>query len=90
MDAESAVETPRLQTRHYVSSFDNHAMYPGDLLLDDRISQVTQRELAARGHKTQQRSKWSSGAAPTMIRVQLNNVMEAGADPYGYRNSQAW
>jgi len=90
MDAESAVETPRLQTRHYVSSFDNHAMYPGDLLLDDRISPVTVRELAARGHKTQQRSKWSSGAAPVMIRVQLNNVLEAGADPFGYRNSQAW
>ncbi|MCC7235476.1 MAG: gamma-glutamyltransferase [Bryobacterales bacterium] len=90
MDAQSAVEASRLQTRHYVSSFDNHAMYPGDLLLDDRISPVIARELAARGHKVQLRSKWSSGAAPTMIRLQLNNVMEAGADPFGYRNSQAW
>ncbi|MBN8730542.1 MAG: gamma-glutamyltransferase family protein [Acidobacteria bacterium] len=90
MDAQSATESPRLQTRHYVSSFDNHAMYPGDLLLDDRISPVTARELAGRGHKTQQRSKWSSGAAPVLIRVQLNNVIEAGADPFGYRNSQAW
>ncbi len=90
MDAESAVEAPRLQTRHYVSSFDNHAMYPGDLLLDDRLPASIVRELAGRGHKVQLRSKWSSGAAPTLIRLQLNNVMEAGADPFGYRNSQAW
>jgi gamma-glutamyltranspeptidase/glutathione hydrolase len=90
MDAESAVEAPRFQTRHLVSSFDNHAMNPGDLLLDERISPVTVRDLAARGHKTQIRTRWSSGAAPTMIRVLTNGVLEAGADPFGYRNSQAW
>jgi len=90
MDAESAVEAPRFQTRHLVSSFDNHAMNPGDLMVDERISPVTVRDLASRGHKTQIRTRWSSGAAPTMIRVLTNGVIEAGADPFGYRNSQAW
>ena len=37
MNAEQAIEAPRFQTRHLVSSFDNHAMNPGDLLLDERI-----------------------------------------------------
>ena len=37
MNAQAAVEAPRMQTRHLVSSFDNHAMSPGDLLLDERI-----------------------------------------------------
>src|SRR5262249_41332915 len=38
MNAQEAVEAPRFQTRHLVSSFDNHAMNPGDLLLDERIA----------------------------------------------------
>ncbi len=37
MNSEQAIEAPRFQTRHLVSSFDNHAMNPGDLLLDERI-----------------------------------------------------
>ena len=36
MNAESAIEAPRFQTRHLVSSFDNHAWNRGDLLLDER------------------------------------------------------
>ena len=31
MNAEGAVEAPRFQTEHLVSSFDNHAMSPGTL-----------------------------------------------------------
>ena len=37
-NAQAAVEAPRFQTRHLVSSFDNHAWNRGDLLLDERIS----------------------------------------------------
>ena len=35
MNAEFAVEAGRFQTEHLVSSFDNHAMSPGTLLLDE-------------------------------------------------------
>src|SRR5438552_2630562 len=90
MNAQAAVETPRFQTRHLVSSFDNHAMNPGDLLLDERISPSVALELAERKHKIGSRSRWSSGAAPVMIRVTPDGVIEAGADPYGYRTAQAW
>ena len=38
MNAEQAVEAPRFQTEHLVSSFDNHAMSPGSLLLDERTA----------------------------------------------------
>jgi gamma-glutamyltranspeptidase/glutathione hydrolase len=89
-DAQRAVEAPRIQTRHLVSSFDNHAMNPGDLLLDERISPATVAELQARGHKTQTRSRWASGSAPTMIRFTPDRVIEAAADPYGYRSAGAW
>lgn len=90
MNAETAVEAPRFQTRHLVSSFDNHAMSPGDLLLDDRIPDDVLQAMAKKGHKVEQRNKWNSGAAPVIIRVLENGVMEAGADPFGYRYAFAW
>ena len=90
MNAEIALEAPRFQTRHLVSSFDNHAMNRGDLLLDDRIPAATYAELTARGHRTELRTRWASGAAPVMIRILSNGVLEAGADPYGYRETSAW
>ena len=90
MNAQAAVEAPRFQTRHLVSSFDNHAMNPGDLLLDERISPQVGIELAERRHKIGIRSKWASGAAPVIVRLTPDGVIEAGADPYGYRSAQAW
>ena len=90
MNAQAAVEAPRLQTRHLVSSFDNHAWVRGDLLLDERIPQNIMQDLAARGHRVGIRSRWASGAAPVMIRVLPDGVIEAGADPYGYRVAHAY
>jgi gamma-glutamyltranspeptidase/glutathione hydrolase len=90
MNAEAAVEAPRLQTRHLVSSFDNHAWVRGDLLLDERISQSVDQDLAARGHRVGIRSRWASGAAPVMVHVLPDGVIEAGADPYGYRVAHAY
>ena len=90
MNAENAIEAPRFQTRHLVSSFDNHAMNRGDLLLDERIPEEVVKQLAARGHKTGTRTRYSSGAAPVMIRATPNGILEAGADPFGYRSARAW
>ncbi len=89
-NAQDAVEAPRFQTRHLVSSFDNHAWNLGDLLLDERIPPQVFQELMARGHKVQSRSRWASGAAPVMVRIMPDGVIEAGADPYGYRVAHAY
>jgi gamma-glutamyltranspeptidase/glutathione hydrolase len=89
MNAEQAIESPRFQTRHLVSSFDNHAMSPGDLLLDERTAPAVMEELARRGHKIETRSRWNSGAAPVLIKVTPAGVFEAGADPWGYRSMRA-
>lgn len=90
MNAQNAVEAPRFQTRHLVSSFDNHAMSPGDLLLDERIAMGVREAMAAKGHRVETRPRFASGAAPVMIRVTEFGVIEAGADPYGYRSARAW
>ncbi len=90
MNAEAALEAPRFQTRHLVSSFDNHAMNPGDLLLDERTPPQVMGQLGERKHQLGTRSRWSSGAAPVMVRITPGGVIEAGADPYGYRSARAW
>ncbi|BDC51857.1 gamma-glutamyltranspeptidase [Bryobacterales bacterium F-183] len=90
MNAENAVEAPRLQTRHLVSSFDNHAWNIGDLLLDERFPQEVMNAMLKRGHKAEYRSRWDSGTAPVMVRFIPGGALEAGADPYGYRVAHAW
>ena len=90
MGTEHAIEAPRFQTRHLVSSFDNHAMSPGDLLLDERIPPEAGLALGERKHHIGTRSRWASGAAPVLIRVTPGGVIEAAADPYGYRVARAW
>jgi gamma-glutamyltranspeptidase / glutathione hydrolase len=90
MNAQTAVEAARFQTRHLVSSFDNHAMHPGDLLLDERIPAEVLAELKRRQHRVETRSRYSSGAAPVLVRLLPGGVIEAGADPYGWRVSKAW
>ena len=90
MNAEQAVEAPRFQTEHLVASFDNHAMSPGSLLLDERTNAAVVAELQRRRHLVEMRTRFASGAAPVMIRLYPNGMIEAGADPFFFRSSQAW
>jgi gamma-glutamyltranspeptidase/glutathione hydrolase len=90
LNAQNAVEAPRFQTRHLISSFDNHAWNRGDLLLDERIPPVTFADLTERGHHTSSRSRYANGAAPVMIKVLPSGVIEAGADPFYNRSAHAW
>ena len=90
MNAENAIEAPRFQTRHLVSSFDNHAMSPGDLLLDERTAPSAVAELMHRNHHVEMRSRYASGAAPALIRLNPDGMIEAGSDPFYYRAARAW
>jgi gamma-glutamyltranspeptidase/glutathione hydrolase len=90
MNAQQAAEAPRFQTRHLVSSFDNHAMNPGELFVDERVAADTYLALQRKGHVVARRSRWSSGSHPVLIRILPNGVLETGVDPYGYRIAQAW
>jgi len=90
MNSQNAVEAPRFQTRHLISSFDNHAWNRGDLILDERIPAAVVEELAQRGHHTSTASRWNNGAAPVAVRMLPTGVIEAGADPYYNRSARAW
>jgi gamma-glutamyltranspeptidase / glutathione hydrolase len=90
MNAQNAIEAPRFQTRHLVSSFDNHAWNIGDLMLDERIPQAVAAELAQRGHHVSFMSRYSNGAAPVLIKFLMNGAIEAGADPFYNRSAHAY
>lgn len=87
---QAAVEAPRFQSKHFVASFDDHAMEPNLLLLDERMPDFVVEELALRGHRIEIRGQRSSGSAPTALKLLRNGVVEAGADPYGLRYAAAW
>ena len=89
-DVQEAVEAPRFQSKHLVSSFDDHAMEPNVLLVDERMPMFVVEELAAKGHLVDRRGRRNSGSAPTAVSVRRNGVLEAGADPYAFRYAAGW
>jgi gamma-glutamyltranspeptidase/glutathione hydrolase len=91
MNVQEAVEAPRFQTLHLVSSFDDHRFNPGVLNLEERIMKQVQDDLASRGHKIEMQAAWGNPSAPTVIRFNSDSgVIEAGADPRRGRYAIAW
>jgi len=91
MNVQEAVEAPRFQTLHLVSSFDDHRFNPGVLNLEDRIAKQVQEDLTSRGHKIEMQAAWGNPSAPTVIRFNSDSgVIEAGADPRRGRYAIAW
>ena len=91
MNPQEAVEAPRFDTQHYVSSFDDHEFLPGTLNLEARINLKTNQELTFRGHKIRPQSEWGTLSAPTVIVYDpRTGISSAGADPRRSRYAVAW
>jgi gamma-glutamyltranspeptidase / glutathione hydrolase len=91
MNPQEAIEAPRFDTQHYVSSFDDHEFLPGSLNIESRVSLKTIQELSAKGHKVKVQSEWGTLSAPTVIVYDpKNGVAAAGADPRRSRYAVAW
>ncbi|PYS69891.1 MAG: gamma-glutamyltranspeptidase [Acidobacteria bacterium] len=91
MNPQEAVEAPRFDTQHYVSSFDDHEFLPGTLNLEARINLKTNQELSFRGHKIRPQSEWGTLSAPTVIVYDSRTgISSAGADPRRSRYAVAW
>jgi gamma-glutamyltranspeptidase/glutathione hydrolase len=91
MNPQEAVEAPRFDTQHYVSSFDDHEFLPGSLNIESRVSLKTIQELSSKGHKVKVQSEWGTLSAPTVIMYdKKNGVASAGADPRRSRYAVAW
>jgi gamma-glutamyltranspeptidase/glutathione hydrolase len=91
MNPQEAVEAPRFDTQHYVSSFDDHEFLPGVLNIESRINDKTIADLKTRGHKLKVQSDWGTLSSPTVIVYNPHNgVASAGADPRRGRYAVAW
>ncbi|HEX6046529.1 MAG TPA: gamma-glutamyltransferase family protein [Pyrinomonadaceae bacterium] len=91
MNPQEAVEAPRFDTQHYVSSFDDHEFLPGSLNIEARVGLKTIQELSTKGHKVKVQSDWGTLSAPTVIVYDTKNgVAAAGADPRRSRYAVAW
>jgi gamma-glutamyltranspeptidase/glutathione hydrolase len=65
-------------------------MYPGDLSVESRIPESTQKELLARGHKLRVRPAWSLGSNAGIVIDAASGVLSAGADPRVDAYAWAW
>lgn len=91
MNPQEAVEAPRFDTQHYVSSFDDHEFLPGSLNIESRVSLKTIQELSQKGHKVKVQGEWGTLSSPTVIMYDpKTGVASAGADPRRSRYAVAW
>ncbi|HWP41638.1 MAG TPA: gamma-glutamyltransferase, partial [Blastocatellia bacterium] len=91
MNVQEAVEAPRFQTLHLMSSFDDHRFNPGVLSLEERIGDEVAEKLSAMGHKIEKHAAWGNPSAPTVVLWRSDTgVIEAGADPRRGRYAVAW
>jgi len=91
MNPQEAVEAPRFDTQHYVSSFDDHEFLPGSLNVESRVSLKTIQELSQKGHKVKVQGEWGTLSSPTVIMYDpKTGVASAGADPRRSRYAVAW
>jgi gamma-glutamyltranspeptidase / glutathione hydrolase len=91
MNPQEAVEAPRFETTHLISSFDDHKFNPGALQVEGRIKREVIDELRARGHKIELRGDFGSGSAPTIIIYDpQRKVIQAGADVRRGRYAIGW
>jgi len=90
MNMQQAIEAPRWSTRSFPASPFPHTMYPGDLLLENRIPDSVRADLERRGHKVTMRGPWSlNDSAGIVIDWKTGTVM-AAADPRTTASGLAW
>ena len=91
MNPQEAVEAPRFDTQHFISSFDDHEFLPGSLNVESRAGLMTIEELSRRGHRVKMQSEWGTLSSPTVVLYDTRTgVAAAGADPRRGRYAVAW
>src|SRR5436189_3889096 len=67
MNIQQAIEAPRWSTRSFPASPFPHTMYPGDVSVESRIADGTQKALLARGHKLKASGAYTIGSNAGII-----------------------
>jgi gamma-glutamyltranspeptidase / glutathione hydrolase len=90
MNIQQAIEAPRWSSRSFPASPFPHTMYPGDMSVEARVPETTQKALIARGHKLRIAPAWSLGSNAGIIIDSKTGVLSAGADPRVDAYAWAW
>jgi gamma-glutamyltranspeptidase/glutathione hydrolase len=90
MNVQQAIEAPRWSTHSFPSSVFPHTMVPGEMAVEERIPEATQKELIARGRKLQVAPPWSLASSAGIIIDAKTGVLSAGADPRVEAYAWAW
>src|SRR5438445_9665898 len=90
MNIQQAIEAPRWTTHSFPSSPFPHTMVPGDMAVEERVPEATQKELIARGHKLRVAPPWSLASSAAIIIDVKTGVLSAGADPRVEAYAWAW
>ena len=90
MNIQQAIEAPRWSTDSFPSSPFPHTMHPGEMSVEARIPETTQKELIARGHKLRVTPPWSLSSSAGIIVDMKTGVLSAGADPRVEAYAWAW
>src|SRR5438093_1924836 len=90
MNVQQAIEAPRWSTHSFPSSPFPHTMVPGEMAVEDRIPEATQKELIARGHKLHVAPPWSLASSAAILIDAKTGVLSAGADPRVEAYAWAW
>jgi len=90
MNIQAAIEAPRATTSSFPSSVFPHAMAPGKVGLESRVSPEVIEELRKRGHRVDIRGAWSMNATSAIVLDPETGVLSAGADIRGDNYALAW
>lgn len=83
MDLQQAINAPRFSTWSFPNSFAPFEYLPNRVMVEDRFSDETLRELTRRGHDVKRWPAFTRDAAAVeaIVRNQATGFLEAGADP---------
>ena len=83
LDVQEAVESPRVASYSFPSSFEPHAYHPGQLNLEGHIEKSVGEGLERLGHKIEWWPEWAwqAGAVCTILADKKTGVLKGGADP---------
>lgn len=91
MNPQEAVEAARFETQHFVSSFGDHKINLGSLIVEKRMGDALIEEMKRRGHKVQVNQDFAPTAAPTIVIFDpKTKLIQAGADVRRGRYAIGW
>ena len=92
MEPQQAVEAPRIISRSFPQSFAPHESYPGEAIIESRISAQVRDAMRKRGHLLTEDGDWSKRVSRVCLiqRQPENGGLAGGADPRSTSYAAGW